>query len=195
MPAAFPDFLTHYSRGEPFRSVTSAPQEQWGAIVAGFSDANVWGRDRFADPQYLSRRLVVEERLRAEFVDGGGEPQVEHPFYCVVGGLGRWERQRTTGMRAYILPLTDLPSASISFTFGDSLLTYDEDNRSQAAALGRYLHPLSGRLYRLEGVRELASRIPAGGSDPPRDLHKHLEAQVWVTPNVASLRVIELPVC
>ena len=28
-----PNFIVHYNRGEPFRSITSFPQDQWQSII------------------------------------------------------------------------------------------------------------------------------------------------------------------
>jgi len=185
MPVTFPHFVTHYARGEPFLSVTRAPPEKWGEIAAGFTEGKVRARSRFADPDYLPRRVLVEARLRAEFIAAGGEPRLANPIYCWVGRNARWDQQRTPGMRAYEVPFSVIPSTCVSFTFGDSLLTLDPDNLALVRTLGRYVHPRAGRVYRLEEVRALLPEEP--------DLAEHLEVQLWMAPG-STIEGIELAV-
>lgn len=179
----FPSLVTHYSRGEPFGSITRVPRESWAAVVAGLTEATMWGLARFADPDYLHRRLAVEAILRRAFVAAGGEPEFEQPAYAVVGRSAKWERQRSPGMYAHVVSLARFPSTGVSFTFGDSLLTWDPRYRADIEAQGRFVHPLAGRLFLLEELRAMA--------DVPTE---HLEAQLWRRPADDAVTVEEVKV-
>ncbi|TNE85977.1 MAG: hypothetical protein EP330_23875 [Deltaproteobacteria bacterium] len=148
-----PDFVTHYARGEPFRSVTAAGSEGWAKAVAALDEDNAWGLARFRDPHYLPRRAAVEARMRAELVVAGGAPQLVYPHYAFLGARPSWERP---GTRSYRIALADIPPGAVSFTVGDSLLTWDPDYRAQVEARQGASHPLSGRLL---NHRELTAEL------------------------------------
>ena len=186
MSVALPDFLTHYARGRPFLSVTSAGPAAWAAVVAQLDDANVWGRARFADPHYLPRRHRVEAELRAELLGRGGRPVLDHPIYCHLGRSAVWERDQRPGMCGRLLPLARLPLAAISFTVGDSLVCRDPSYRQEAAALGRGDMLRSGEMVFFD---ELAALVC--GPDPAVRL-ADLEAQLWVLPTPDVVTVVEI---
>lgn len=75
-----PDFITHYNRSEPFRSMSSVPNEMLAEVRQMLSEENTWGLARFSDPEYLSGRMIVEEKIRQEFIIKGGKPKLSHPI-------------------------------------------------------------------------------------------------------------------
>lgn len=187
VPHRLPAFCTHYARGAPFRSVTAHPPERWPELVAALGPDDAWGLARYRDPHYLPRRRAVEQRLRAELLARGGAPVLDCPFYAVLGRHPAWEVQDRPGMRAWMVDLDALPPGALSFTFGDSLLTWDPAYRAQAAALGRSLDPRAGRLYTLDEILRLAEEAPA-----EEDLAAALEVQLWAEPSNVDVRVVEL---
>lgn len=72
-----PKFITHYSRGEPFLSITSLPENKIPQIIEKLNETNAWGLSRFSDSNYLSQRIETESKLRKAFVARGGEPELE----------------------------------------------------------------------------------------------------------------------
>ena len=187
-----PDIITHYSRGQPFRSITSAAAADWPEIVAEMTEQNTWCRGRFGDPNYLSRRVGVERRLRDWFVSTGGQPRVRHPFYCMVG-RGKDAGQRP-GTRAYVVPLSAIPTDALSFTFGDSLVCLDGDNRAAWASLGHVFSEFCGRMSRFEQLGQLQADVRERGL-PDRftgPFHRHLEVQLWMAPPQRAIEVVEL---
>jgi hypothetical protein len=155
----------HYARGLPFGSLTALGPERWDAVVAA---ADLWGRDRFADPEYLPRRAAVEAGLRAAFVAAGGRPRVTHPVYAHPGPAPAWERQTRPGMVAYEVALAALPEGTVSFTLGDSLVCRDPRYRAAWAAAGRPV--ASGALL---PWAEVAAALAAGAP---------VEVQLWAVP-------------
>lgn len=59
--ASYPDSIVHYSRSEPFRSITSYKESDWPRVVSELNENNSWGLARFQDAEYLQRRLSVEQ--------------------------------------------------------------------------------------------------------------------------------------
>lgn len=104
-----PDFVTHYARGEPFRSVTAAGPERWAEVVAALDESTAWGLARYADPHYLPRRWAVEASLHAALVARGGTPRIAHPHYAILGSDPSWE---PPGTRAFEIPRARRPDAS-----------------------------------------------------------------------------------
>lgn len=166
----------HYARGPAFASLTALGPERWGAAVAA---ADLWGRDRFADPEYLPRRAAVEAALRAAFVAAGGRPVTSHPTYAHPGRAPAWERQARPGMVAYEVDLTALPSGSVSFTLGDSLVGRDPHYRAVWRAAGRVVP--SGALLPWP---EVPAALAAGEA---------VEVQLWVVPPPDRVVVRPIP--
>jgi hypothetical protein len=159
-----PDFVTHYTRGEPFRSITANGPARWAAVVASLDEANCRCVGRFADPNYLQRRAAVERRMHEAFVARGGAPRIAHPHYAIFGADPRWLGPSD---RACSIPLASIPPGCMSLTVGDSLLTWDPDYRAQVEARDGPSHPLTGKLLLPHEARD----------DLPR-----LEVQLWYQP-------------
>ena len=79
---------------------------------------------RFADfHNYYPQRLETDRKLYESFVSLGGKPKERHPLSFVLQGsdyLNSWFDNVIT----IKIPLKDLPSEFISFTYGDSVSTY-----------------------------------------------------------------------
>jgi len=172
-----PDFIVHYSRGEPFRSLSGVPDGELSRVVQGLNEANAWGLVRFSDPEYLQRRVRVEQRLREEFINKGGHPTLSHPIYFFLGRNAQFEQHERN--QGYLVRLDDLPMGAVSFTYGDSMFSLDEGYRKLKG--GGYLSELCPHVYSLEDLPMLFSH-----SDLKTPGRLHIEAQLWVTPGGAS---------
>lgn len=167
-----PEIIVHYSRGEPFRSLTAVPHGQRDAIVGAMSEANAWGIARFSDPKYLAQRFEVERRLRAEFIDKGGRPRLENPVYFFLGNHAGFE---THGLnKKYVLRLDEIPSEVISFTYGDSMLAYAEENRLISGE--KYKNSLCAKIFRKEELPALFRHPEFPVQDP-----LNIEVQLWIS--------------
>lgn len=109
-----PNFIVHYSRGEPFRSITSFPKDEWKNIIENLNTTNAWGLNRFADPNYLKQRVSAEAQVRKNFITKGGKPQLEQPIYFFLGTNRRFEEHNLN--KGYKINLEDLEPEQISFT-------------------------------------------------------------------------------
>lgn len=74
---------------------------------------------------YLSRRKYLEQLVRALFIEKGGKPERETPYYMVVGEcpwLETWYREA-----AHIsIPINEFDINTISFTYGDTFPTFSD---------------------------------------------------------------------
>jgi hypothetical protein len=167
------DYITHYSRGEPFLSITSIDREKWPETIAKLSESNAWGLNRFSDLKYLEDRLKVEKIIREEFISKGGKPELEHPIYFFLGSNVRFEEHKLN--KKYKMDLKDIPHDAISFTYGDSMLAYIEENRTQSGE--KYQNPLCKKVFCIGDLEGLFSHIDFPKNDP-----LSIEAQLWVDP-------------
>jgi hypothetical protein len=181
-----PDFIVHYSRSEPFRSMSSVLSNQWAAVIKDLSDTNVWGIKRFSDPDYLPRRLEVEKRIRSEFIEKGGKPMLQHPLYFFLGRHIGFEKHLQNN--GYIINLKNILSESISFTYGDSLLAYNEDYRSQSGE--KYKNSLCCQVFKMEGLESLFSHIDFQKGEP-----LSIEVQLWIMPPQEIVTSLDCLVC
>lgn len=169
-----PDFIVHYSRGEPFRSMTSLCGEDGASALRALNETNTWGLARFADPEYLTQRYRVEEDIRKRFVEIGGKPQRQNPIYFFLGRNLQFEKnERNIG---YVIPLRDIDPRAISFSYGDSMFCFDRENRHRAGE--KYQNPLCEDLYLLENLQQLVEHPNFPTEEP-----LHIEAHLWVTPD------------
>ncbi len=169
-----PNFVVHYSRGEPFRSITSFPKDEWQSIIDSLNSTSAWGLNRFADPQYLKQRVLAEAEVRKAFIAKGGRPQLEQPIYFFLGANQRFEEHKLN--KGYKINLDDLESEQISFTYGDSMLAFIKENRDQSGP--KYKNLLCDEVYRLEELGNVYSSVHF-----PDENQLAIEAQLWTIPS------------
>ncbi|MBX3033557.1 MAG: hypothetical protein KF865_06490 [Bdellovibrionaceae bacterium] len=174
-----PDFIVHYSRGEPFRSITSVCPTDLNQVIENLNESNAWGLARFSDRQYLSQRHDIEAKLRKRFIEIGGQPVLRNPIYFFPGRHTRFEEhERNSG---YLIYLRDVDPRSISFTYGDSMFSFNEENRRLAGE--KYLNPLCEELFSLESLPQLFTNRKFPKADP-----LHIEAHLWITPDRQTVK-------
>lgn len=169
-----PSFIIHYSRGEPFRSLSDVPQADLSRVLQELNETNAWGLARFSDPEYLQKRQVVEQRLRTKFIAKGGCPTLSHPLYFFLGRNTQFEQHERN--KAYLIQLKDVPKGAVSFTYGDSMFSLSEDYRKLKG--GEYLSELCPHVYTLEELPMLFSH-----KDLRAPARLHIEAQLWIIPS------------
>lgn len=168
MKNVIPNFITHYNRAEPFRSISNVPQNELHTVLRQLNETNSWGLNRFANTEYIQRRIEVEKRLRMDFISKGGKAVLEYPIYFFLGRNSGFESHERN--KPYTIKLADIPAHSVSFTYGDSLLAFDNDYRMQSGI--KYQNVLCGRLFTLEDLEGVFSE----------SMDLHFEAQLWVQP-------------
>lgn len=109
----------------PLKNIMRLPKEEAYQLAFEMAKNNEGSTafGRFADfEKYYPERMNVDRILYNSFVSLGGKPQNEHPLSFVLQGseyLYQWFD------KGYVtkIPLMNVPSDSISFTFGDSMAT------------------------------------------------------------------------
>ncbi len=176
------DYIVHYSRAEPFRSLTSVPADQLYAVLNNLNEKVAWGLNRFSDSNYFQQRLDVENRMRSEFIAMGGEPVLSHPTYFFLGRNPRFEEVSLN--IGYMIELSSIDIKSISFSYGDTMLSFNQENRKLAGE--KYANPLCNRLYLKSDLESLF-----GNKMYPKDSPLYVEAHLWVQPADAVVKKLE----
>lgn len=176
-----PNQIVHYSRGEPFRSITSVGREQIQQVVSKLDDKRAWGLARFSDPKYISQRFETEKILRQRFIEIGGRPTLHNPIYFFLGRHPIFESHDSN--IGYSIELKDIDPYSVSFTYGDSMFSLIEENRELASA--KYSNPLCAEIFWLETLPLLFSHPSFPKFDP-----LHVEVQLWVKPNLEAVEIV-----
>jgi hypothetical protein len=169
----FPDQIVHYNRAKPFRSITSTPLDQFSSVASLLNETNSWGLNRFKDQTYFQQRLEVEARLHQMFAARGGRPMLRHPIYFFLGRNPHFEEHPLNV--GYAIDLSHLDRTQVSFSYGDTMFSMDEENRKVAGKL--YENPLCNQLFVLDELEELfASPLFPDESALP------IEAHLWIQP-------------
>jgi hypothetical protein len=177
--------LTHYHNPNKsaFQSLSSLSDSEALRVIASLKDFAGAVYHRFRDPEkYLVNRLATETWLQQEFIKKGGQPLVAYPQYFVVG-RSTWIEKGYNGQFEMVqLPITDLPTAQISFTYPDSMISY----WLQSQAGQNFHHPeYHGQVFNYSEICQIIDRFGVPGEKwRTESVHKHdlfIEAQVWVS--------------
>lgn len=175
-----PDSIVHYARGAPFLSITSLGPDLRAKTLSQLDEQSAWGLNRFTDTEYVPRRLEVERHLRNQLIDRGGKPILEYPIYFFLGRHHQFEKHPMN--RRHEISLRDLSRDSITFTYGDTMLSFFSDYRRISGE--QYQNSLCSEVFLLDELDDLFS-----DSRYPKDRPLHVEAQLWFSPQDAIVRV------
>jgi hypothetical protein len=184
--ASVPDYITHYHLRDrpPFLNLSDLDELRLRQVLAAL---NTIGRDGASERRFGSRymqlRRATEVVLRDRFVARGGRPERSSPHYFVLGD-SEWFAGLYTDAGVVHLPLAEMPSELVSFTYPDSMTSM---GLSQDFGIPVAPRPYHGTVYRIE---ELADVVALHGYPrPPRpnsyDRHQfeefehYIEVQVW----------------
>lgn len=180
-PAAdAPDFVVHYTWGEPFRSMMELDDAARRALLRAGAVSHP---QRYDDPTYVDTWRRCEARMYEQLVAAGGAPLARHPHYALMGRSRRAEARLPQTGSAWACPLSRLPARRVSFTWDDSFL-FDPAFR---ALCGRD-HPASGQLYTLDRLDEVLERW---GPTTDRPAWQWLEFQLWYTPAPGDFQALD----
>lgn len=169
-----PDFITHYSRGEPFLSLSSVAKDNLQSVLNLLNESNAWGLNRFSDPVYLKQRILIEQKIRYQLITKGGKPELDHPVYFFLGRNARFEEHKKN--IGYKINLKDIPLGAMSFTYGDSMFSLNDEYRKKLG--GEYLTEQCCKVYGYNELDDLFSAINN------RSDRLHIECQLWIKPTI-----------
>lgn len=185
--ATYPNYITHYYRDSPFRTLSELSREDCRHLLHELELREKLPR-RLQSEFYFEQRRRYELVMREQFKSRGGRPFRRVPHYAVLGETEIWAAIYPSCVQ---IPLTDLPSESISFTYTDSFANY-VDRDLDGHPIPR--KPQYGTVYRLEELDALFDRYGWPGDrwkteeDWEHDLY--VEVQIW---DDAPLRPFVVP--
>lgn len=174
----FPRFLFHYYElaNGPFRNITeygfAKAKKIQNQISKGFNSKR--------PENYIELRLAVEKRIKEQFISKGGKPNRNDPFYFTLGECD-WAKSWYVHPGVIKIPLTDFEPGHISFTYPDSIVSfqlYDEPK------LATYRKDCNGQVFMLDEMNDVIKDygIPSDETRQAEDrlsYDKYIEAQVW----------------
>ena len=173
---SIPQYLTHYYRERPFRTLTELVPEERARVIEGLSFSKRASR-RLHSEFYFEQRLRYEAIMYDQFLAKGGTPQRRRPHYAILGESEIWQGISLHCLR---VPLSAIPSSQLSFTYTDSWSTF-VDRDLDGNPIPR--KPQYGSLFRLEELDELFREYGWPGDrwkDEPEWEHDiYVEAQIW----------------
>lgn len=116
-------YLYHYFEKEKgaFNNLSEINIEEAQKIQSQLS--GVFASQR--NSEYLFRRKYLEKLVRELFVQKGGKPERQTPYYMVVGEcpwLNSWYKESS----CVKIPISDFDTNTISFTYGDTFPTFSD---------------------------------------------------------------------
>ena len=137
--------LYHYyekTRG-PFLTLSDLPDELARETQNALKENdNVYSR-RDYDGKYMLHRRAVENNMRSAFIEKGGNPLRQTPFYCI---LGESHDRNYKSYKEWFLcpryieiPINAISTGTVSFTYGDSFIENHPEYRNQSNYRDRVL--------------------------------------------------------
>jgi hypothetical protein len=117
-----PTQVRHYYRAarSPFLNLSDLNPPALKEVVDVLNTERRSGdHQRVFGRKYLDLRRRTEQKLRAKFVEIGGQPEREAPHYFVLGE-SRWFEGLALDMESVVLDVADFPDETTSFTYPDS---------------------------------------------------------------------------
>ncbi|HEX4019076.1 MAG TPA: hypothetical protein VHX15_20235 [Frankiaceae bacterium] len=189
-----PQFVTHYHLPDrrPFLNLSDLGEAEAFEVMGALLTMRTEGlQNRSFGRVYLKWRQATESRMRALFLEQGGEPVRRTPHYFVLGE-SRWYAGLALDMQALSIPLDCLPSSQASFTLVDSFTAM---GLGPEFGVPHTPEPHQAKLYRFEDLAETVRAHGLPGDEPPADGYKgyewrpvtqFIEVQLWCDDPIAD---------
>lgn len=154
---------------QPVKSITQLSKDQAFDMAKKLhSNAYCTGFRRFGDDfsDYYHFRLKVESWLYDSFVRAGGKPEISHPFYFVLDESHDFYQIFGEGISTKIR-LGEIAKEHISFTFGDSMATFEKEGYSTPLFTLAELKKMLGK----QSISQFIESI--------KEQYVIIEAQLW----------------
>jgi hypothetical protein len=172
-----PEFLTHYYRDQPFRSLSHITPEACDIVLANIAQ-NRSLDFRLTRADYLPRRRHIEQLMRDQFIAKAGRPKLPAPHYAILGTFSPYEDDPE--QRSITIPVNAFRSNTLSFTFTDSFFAFSETNLRGIRIPSR---PYHRQVFHLEELPALVDEHGLPGdrwrTDESRRFDVYIEAQIW----------------
>lgn len=173
-----PKFLYHYYELDkgPFRNITTHGLVK--AIDIQEKIINGWNSKR--PDNYIELRIALEKRIKELFIEKGGKSNRNDPFYFTLGEC-EWVKSWYENPGVVRVPLSDFNPEHISFTYPDSMVSFQFYDEPKLAA---YRKDCNGQIYLLNELKNLID-VYGLPSEKKSELEeglkydKYIETQVW----------------
>ncbi len=173
-----PKYLYHYFElnNGPFRNITEhgvkKATDVQSKILKGFISKRL--------PSYIEWRFSLEERLKKQFMAKGRKPNRNDPFYFTLEPcdlLKTW--YENPGIIK--LPLSDFHPDQISFTYPDSMISFQFYDDPKFA---EYRKDCNGKVFMLTEIDEVINKFGMPSEDKWKSekllqYDRYVEVQVW----------------
>lgn len=134
-------YIVNYCHNDclPLKSITQLSKEEAFLMAKELSKKDKCrALNRFGDdfPGYYQHRIRTEQWLYEHFIAIGGKPQTRHLFYFALHQSEDLNKNFNYG-KIIKVPLDDIDSDDISFTFGDSVAKFDVPERRNPFLKGK----------------------------------------------------------
>lgn len=178
--------LTHYYLPDrkPFLNLSGLEENELKLVLDDLREKNRRGESQrvFMD-WYVEDRKESERKLRELFIRKGGRPEKLFPHYFVLG-KSNIQKSLAKNTRELEIPLNQIPAEFISFTYPDSMASFDLLNEPENKM------PYHGELFLLEEILNVIQQygMPADeiGFTSRYGYPKYIEAQLWSDQPVLS---------
>lgn len=172
-------FITHYHLADrsPFLTLSELEGGKNSPVFQELRDRHKHdaGYHRRYGNSYIDTRKKIENDLRRLFIERGGNPIRQYPFYFVLGSSS-WFKHLVKEHREVRIPIGDLNPATTSFTFPDSYV-----------ALFNNKKPYHGKIFLLHELGSFIEEYGMPDDDKSRnyecywegDFEKYIEFQIW----------------
>lgn len=117
-------YLYHYyEKGKsPFLTLSDLSDEEVQKVcIIGREDGTINNRDN----DYMYYRRLIEKQMYSIFAEKGGKPTRQAPYYMTLEECSRYGRMWYKDGVFIKIPLAEFNPSTISFTYGDSFITFD----------------------------------------------------------------------
>lgn len=172
-------FLTHYYLPDrkPFLNLSALEEVELKSVLEDLREKTKRGESKrvFMD-WYVDRRKEAEKRIRNEFIAKGGKPEKMYPHYFILGE-SKIQKSTAQNMQEVKIPLSEIPSELISFTYPDSMASFD------LAKDAEYKMPYHGNVFLIEELKTVIEKygmpVDEIGFTSQYGYPKYIEAQLW----------------
>lgn len=173
-----PKFIYHYFEIEqgPFRNITQNTFEEAKKVQSNISI----GFNSKRPVNYIELRFALEKRLKKDFIAKGGNPERNDPFYFTLGKC-EWLKSLYENPGFIKIPISELNSKQISFTYPDSMVSFQIHDEPKLAV---YKKDYNGKVFLLNELKTLIKKynLPSEEkwqSQENMKYDRYIEVQVW----------------
>lgn len=170
------DLYHYFEKGRtPFLSLSDLPDEIAMKIHNNLEvDNNIFSK-RNSDGKYMFYRSIIEKRLYSIFVEKGGKPQRQTPYYMTLENCESCKLWFNNS-DMIIIPIEEFDKNVISFTYGDSFPTFDPTHgESQEYRQNVYTYDEIWDIIKKYGMPQDMTFT----DDIPYWKPRYVEAQIW----------------